>query len=58
VEWAATLKAVLKLDFDTVIPGRGPIMKRADLEKWVATFEAVRKADSLQKSEDQPRPGR
>ena len=43
VAWTSTLKAALQLDFDTVIPGHGPIMKRADIEKWVATFEAVRK---------------
>lgn len=49
VEWTDTLKGVLKLDFDTVIPGHGPIMKRADLEKWVATFEAVRSRISEQK---------
>ena len=48
VEWTATLKAVLQLDFDTVIPGHGPIMKRADLEQWVKTFEAVRKRISEQ----------
>ena len=42
IEWTNTLKAAMKLDFDTVIPGHGPIMKRADLEKWVSTFETVR----------------
>jgi glyoxylase-like metal-dependent hydrolase (beta-lactamase superfamily II) len=27
-EWGATLDGVLKLDFDTVIPGHGPVAKR------------------------------
>jgi glyoxylase-like metal-dependent hydrolase (beta-lactamase superfamily II) len=42
IEWTSTLKAAMKLDFDTVIPGHGSIMKRNDLEKWVNTFETVR----------------
>jgi cyclase len=42
VEWTATLKAALQLDFDTVIPGHGPIMKRADIEQFIKTFETVR----------------
>jgi len=29
------------LDFDTVIPGHGPISKRADLEKYRAGFERM-----------------
>jgi glyoxylase-like metal-dependent hydrolase (beta-lactamase superfamily II) len=32
----------LKLDFDTVIPGHGPISKRADLAAWKKNFEAVK----------------
>ena len=31
LEWTATLDAALKLDFDTVIPGHGPIAKKADM---------------------------
>ena len=42
VEWTASLHAAMQLDFDTVIPGHGPIMKRDDLAKWVKTFETVR----------------
>jgi cyclase len=34
VDWPGTLEKVLQLDFDTVIPGHGPIMKKADLVKW------------------------
>jgi cyclase len=37
-EWTKTLDGVLKLDFDTVIPGHGPISTRADLEKYRAGF--------------------
>lgn len=33
-EWAATLDGILKWDFDTVIPGHGPVQKRADLIKF------------------------
>ena len=32
IEWPKTLEAVLKLDFDTVIPNRGNPATRADLE--------------------------
>jgi glyoxylase-like metal-dependent hydrolase (beta-lactamase superfamily II) len=32
------LEGILKLDFDTVIPGHGALMKRADLEKFRAGF--------------------
>jgi glyoxylase-like metal-dependent hydrolase (beta-lactamase superfamily II) len=30
-EWAATLDKAMQIDFDTVIPGHGPIAKKADL---------------------------
>ncbi|MGD1096093.1 MAG: MBL fold metallo-hydrolase [Bryobacteraceae bacterium] len=33
-EWAATLDGALKLDFDTVIPGHGPVSKKEDLMKF------------------------
>jgi cyclase len=41
-EWDQTLQKALQYDFDTVIPGHGPVMKRADLEKYVHTVAAVR----------------
>lgn len=41
-EWDATVKKALALDFDTVIPGHGAVMKRADLEKWVTTLATLR----------------
>jgi glyoxylase-like metal-dependent hydrolase (beta-lactamase superfamily II) len=37
-EWAATLDGALKLDFDTVIPGHGPVSKREDLMKFRDTM--------------------
>ena len=33
-EWTATLDAALKLDFETVIPGHGPVQKKADMTKY------------------------
>jgi cyclase len=41
VEWTKTLDGVLKLDFDTVIPGHGPVSTRADLMKYRAGFEKM-----------------
>ncbi|HWP67240.1 MAG TPA: MBL fold metallo-hydrolase [Candidatus Limnocylindria bacterium] len=32
--WPETLDAVLALDFDTVVPGHGPLATRADLERF------------------------
>lgn len=40
--WDNTLAAILKLDFNTVIPGHGPIAKRKDLVRWKKDFETVR----------------
>ncbi|HEY1305041.1 MAG TPA: MBL fold metallo-hydrolase [Vicinamibacterales bacterium] len=41
-EWSRTLDGVLKLDFDTVIPGHGPVATRADLVKFKADLETMR----------------
>ena len=41
-EWDQTLQKALEYDFDTVIPGHGPVMHRADLEKYVHTVAAIR----------------
>jgi len=42
-EWDKTLqKALAAMDFDTVIPGHGPVMKKADLVKYVQTVASVR----------------
>ena len=46
----------MKLDFDTVIPGHGPISKKADLEKYRAGFErmqtSIRNMTRLAKGRD------
>jgi cyclase len=41
-EWDATIERILQLDFDTVIPGHGPVAKKADLRKWMGTIAAIR----------------
>lgn len=42
-DWDQTVQKVLQTyDFDTVIPGHGPVSKREDLVKWVATMATVR----------------
>jgi cyclase len=42
VEWTKTLDEVLKLDFDTVIPGHGPVSRRDDVMKFRQTMEMMR----------------
>ena len=42
VDWSATLEGVLRLDFDTVIPGHGPVATRADLVQFKANLETMR----------------
>ncbi len=41
-DWDKTIQKVLDLDFDTVIPGHGPVAKKADLVKWVQTLATIR----------------
>ena len=38
LEWDKTLAAILQLEFDTVIPGHGPVAKREDLVRWKQDF--------------------
>ena len=40
-EWPTTLDAVLALDFDTVVPGHGPLATRADLERFRAFMASL-----------------
>jgi glyoxylase-like metal-dependent hydrolase (beta-lactamase superfamily II) len=40
-DWPKTIDGILKLDFETVIPGHGPISKRADLEKFRAGLASL-----------------
>jgi glyoxylase-like metal-dependent hydrolase (beta-lactamase superfamily II) len=42
VEWDRTVEKALQLDFDTVIPGHGPVAKKADLVKWRQTLATLR----------------
>ena len=42
IEWTKALDEVLKLDFDTIIPGHGPLSDRAGLLKWQTDFAAMR----------------
>jgi glyoxylase-like metal-dependent hydrolase (beta-lactamase superfamily II) len=42
IEWSKTLDEVLKLDFDTVIPGHGPVSKREDIIKFKMHLESMR----------------
>ncbi len=40
-EWTATLDGLLALDFDTVIPGHGPILRKADIRVFRDKFEQL-----------------
>jgi cyclase len=42
LEWSKTLDGILTLDFDTVIPGHGPVSTKADLVKFKADLETMR----------------
>jgi cyclase len=41
VDWGPVLEQVLKLDFDLVVPGTGPIANRADLEAFKAKIDTL-----------------
>jgi cyclase len=40
-EWPSTLSEAAKINFDTVIPGHGSVMKRADFDKWRKSMDSV-----------------
>jgi glyoxylase-like metal-dependent hydrolase (beta-lactamase superfamily II) len=42
MDWSRTMDDMLKLDFDTVIPGHGPVSTRADVVKFRADLETMR----------------
>ena len=44
IEWSRTLERTLALDFDTVIPGHGPLATRADLARFAADLATMRGA--------------
>ena len=41
VGWSSVLAQILKLDFDTVVPGTGPTATRADLEAFKAKIDTL-----------------
>ena len=41
VGWASALSQLLKLDFDTVVPGHGPVRSRADLEAFKNRLDSL-----------------
>ncbi len=41
LEWPATLTGLLALDFDTVIPGHGPVLTKADVRTFRGKLEPV-----------------
>jgi len=42
VEWSQVLDGMLALEFDTVIPGHGPLTTRAEIVQFKADLEAMR----------------
>jgi len=42
LDWSKTMDEMLKLDFDTVIPGHGPVSTKADVVKFKADLETMR----------------
>src|SRR5437762_3780566 len=42
VDWAKTLDEAMKLDFDTVIPGHGPVTDKAGLRAYRDNVEKLR----------------
>ena len=40
-DWVATLDRVLELDFDTVIPGHGPLLRKAEVRIFRDKFEQL-----------------
>jgi glyoxylase-like metal-dependent hydrolase (beta-lactamase superfamily II) len=42
LDWTNTLDGMLTLDFDTVIPGHGPVSTKADVSKFRADVEKMR----------------
>jgi len=40
-EWTPVLDAMLKLDFDTAVPGAGPVLTKADVQSFRTKFTTV-----------------
>jgi glyoxylase-like metal-dependent hydrolase (beta-lactamase superfamily II) len=41
VQWVPTIDNILKYDFDTTIPGHGPVARRADLERFKQKIQTL-----------------
>jgi len=41
VGWGPVLGEILKLDFDVVVPGSGPLVRRADLEAFKTKVDTL-----------------
>lgn len=40
-EWSSTLDGLLSLDFDTVIPGHGPLLRKVDIRIFQSKFDQL-----------------
>ena len=58
LDWTKTLDGVLALDFDTVIPGHGPVSTKDDVTKFRADLETMRNrlAGMIKSGHEQERP--
>ena len=56
MEWTRTLDGALQIDFDTVIPGHGPVSTKADVVKFGADLETMRSrlAGMVQQGKSKP----
>ena len=54
-DWVATLENILEIDFDTVIPGHGPVMTRDDVTSFRDHFLTLRERMSELVSQDVPK---
>jgi glyoxylase-like metal-dependent hydrolase (beta-lactamase superfamily II) len=56
VEWPSTLRSALQLDFDTVVPGHGPISNKQEMtayrESTIKLVARVREMNRAKKSKD------
>jgi glyoxylase-like metal-dependent hydrolase (beta-lactamase superfamily II) len=43
-QYARSIRSLLELDFDTFVPGRGPVMQKAELERAIDYAEALSEA--------------
>ncbi len=56
-EWPATLRSALQLDFDTVVPGHGPIATKQEMEQYrqstIRLVSRVREMNRAKRSKDE-----